>query len=246
MSLFSVIKTLKKTTKPPACTAVIAAAGSSQRCKGEDKLFYLINEKPVLFYAVEAFQNNTLINEIIIVAQENRFEYISELCSMHKFNKVTGIIKGGNTRTESVLNGIYASSEKATLIAIHDGARPCVNDDTITKAVKTASEHHACAPAIPITSTIKKISKKTIRETIDREGLYEIQTPQVFNKDIIKVALSNVLKNSIDITDDCMAAEIIKVPVYTIEGSRRNIKITDVDDLFLAETFLKEREEECE
>jgi len=124
------------------------------------------------------------------------------------------------------------------LIAVHDGARPCVDVDTITRTIKMAKITQAAAPAIPITSTVKRVENTIISETVDREELFEIQTPQVFRLEIIKAALSNVLKKSIDITDDCRAAEIIGVPVHIVEGSRRNIKITTIEDLSIAEAFI--------
>ena len=238
MSLLSMIRTYNKARKPPTCTAVIAAAGISQRCEGEDKLFYRIKEKPVLAHTIDAFQKCDLINDIIIVAREDMFEPITDICTKYRFSKVSKVMKGGQTRTESVMNGIYAASKKAYLIAVHDGARPCVDVDTITRTIKTAKITQAAAPAIPITSTVKRVENTIISETVDREELFEIQTPQVFRLEIIKAALSNVLKKSIDITDDCRAAEIIGVPVHIVEGSRRNIKITTIEDLSIAEAFI--------
>jgi len=244
MSLFSVLK-IFKSNKPPACTAVIAAAGTSQRCKGEDKLFYHIDGKPVLAYTIEAFQKCDLVNEIIVVAHEDKIGLVGEMCKEFGYDKVSSVIIGGPTRTESVLFGIYAVSKKARLIAIHDGARPCVDIDVIEKTVKKAAKFNAAAPAVSITSTVKKIERGIIVETVDRDGLFEIQTPQVFRSELIKGALTNVLKKSIDVTDDCMAVELLGAAIYTVEGSRKNIKITDNDDLmiaksYLADTFLRE------
>jgi len=238
MSLFSIIKAYNKARKPPACTAVIAAAGSSQRCKGEDKLFYLINDKPVLAYTVDVFQQCDNINEIIIVAQESRFEDITAICSKYKFNKVSGIIKGGETRPQSVLNGIYAASKKTTHVAIHDGARPFITDEILKHTIKKASKYHAAAPGVPVASTLKKAESGIIKETVSRDGLYEIQTPQIFRIEILKAALIKAMKNSREITDDCMAVEALGVSIYITEGSRTNIKITDKDDLYIAEALL--------
>ena len=240
MSLFSIIKGLNKAMKPPVCTAVIAAAGLSQRCEGEDKLFYLINGKPVLAYTLEAFQNCEYVIDIIVVAQENKYDQISAICSKYGCRKVSAIIKGGTTRPESVMNGIAAVSGKANLIAIHDGARPCVEVEIINETIRKAAKFHAAAPAVPVTSTVKKVIDSVIAETVDRNSLYEIQTPQIFRAELIKAALTNVLRKSIEITDDCMAAEIIGLPVHIVEGSRRNIKITDNEDLKLVESILTE------
>jgi len=240
------IKTYNRARKPPVCTAVIAAAGSSQRCKGEDKLFYLINDKPLLAYTVDVFQKCDYINEIIIVAQENRFDDITAVCSKLKFKKVSAVIKGGDTRPQSVLNGIYAASKKATHVAIHDGARPFITDDIIKNTIKKASKYHAAAPGVSVASTLKKVDSGIITETIDRDGLYEIQTPQIFRIEIIKAALVKAIKKSVEITDDCMAVEALGVSVYMTEGSRTNIKITDKDDLFIAEAMLMKESRKCE
>ena len=237
MSLLSILKSLRP-KKPPACTAVIAAAGLSQRCKGEDKLFYNINNKPVLAYTLEPFQNCELINDIIIVSCEERYEHIDDICKKYGISKVSKIIKGGQTRLESVFNGVFAATHKAGLFAIHDGARPCINADLLEKTIHAAAIYNAAAPAVAVTSTIKRVDATIISETVDREDLYEIQTPQIFRSEVIKAALSNAIKKSISITDDCMAVEIIGVPIHIVQGSRLNIKITDREDLFFAEALL--------
>jgi 2-C-methyl-D-erythritol 4-phosphate cytidylyltransferase len=238
MSIFSILKKISKSNKPPACTAVIAAAGSSQRCQGEDKLFYPVNGRPILSYTLEVFQKCDLVNDIIVVAKEDKLDDIASICSQYGFNKVSGIIKGGLTRTQSVLNGVLAVSRKTGIIAIHDGARPCLDADILINTIKKATTHHAVAPAIPVTSTLKKVTDGVISETVDREGLYEIQTPQVFQADLIKAALTNALNKSIQITDDCMAVEIIGMPINIVDGSFRNIKITCNDDFYIAEYLL--------
>jgi len=243
MSFFSIIKNYNKSRKPPTCTAVIAAAGVSQRCKGEDKLFYLINDKPVLAYTLDTFQSCRFIREIIIVTREERFEEIASICRKFEHNKVSQIIGGGSTRVESVINGVYAASNKTNLIAIHDGGRPFLDIVILEKTIKAAAKYHAAAPAIAITSTIKRVNDGVISGTVNRESLYEVQTPQIFRAEVIKAALTNAVKKSINITDDCMAAEIIGVPVHIVEGSRRNIKVTNIEDLYIAETYINENEE---
>lgn len=246
MSFFSIVRSYNKSRKPPTCTAVIAAAGTSQRCKGEDKLFYRINGRPVLAYAIDAFECSKLIDDIIIVARAENFERIGIICSNYGLSKVSKIIKGGEARHESVLSGIYAASDKAKLIAIHDGARPCLDVGLLEMTIHAAAKYHAAAPAVAIASTVKRVEGSVISETVSREGLFEIQTPQIFRAEIIKAALTNAMKSSIDITDDCMAAELIGVPVHIVEGTRRNIKITENDDLYIVESLIKEGLDLCE
>ena len=244
MALSFILKNLKflKLKKPPNCTAVIAAAGVSVRCEGEDKLFFSINDKPVLAYTLEVFENCKLINEVIVVAHKERVDSISKLCSEYGFKKVSKIMSGGSVRSESVMNGIYAASRNTNLIAIHDGARPCLDIETLEKTIIAAGKHGAAAPAVAITSTIKRVENDIISATVDRDGLYEIQTPQIFRTEVIKAALTKVLKKSIDVTDDCMAVEMLGFPVHTVEGSRRNIKITDNQDFHIIEAFLNEED----
>jgi len=241
MPLYSVIKRYileNMLKKPPACTAVIAAAGLSQRCRGEDKLFYDIKNKPVLAYTLDAFQKCDSIDDIIVVAQEENFDRIAGICRKYGFKKVSKIMKGGRARAESVINGVYAASGKASLIAIHDGARPCIDTEIIEKTIQAAAKYHAAAPAVSVTSTIKKVDNGVISKTVDREGIYEVQTPQIFRAEIIKGALTNAVRKSVDITDDCMAVEMIGVPVRITEGSRNNIKITEPEDLLIVESYL--------
>ena len=201
---------------------------------------HCVNGKPILAYSIDAFENCKYVKDIIIVTQEDKIEIVSEICKKFRFKKVSHVIKGGATRLESVINGVFAVSKKAPLIAIHDGARPCVDNKIIEDTILKAAMYNAAAPGIAITSTVKRTVDGVIKETVDREGLYEIQTPQIFRAELIKAALVNAKKKAIDITDDCMAAEIIGVNIHIVEGSRKNIKITELKDFEQAESFLSE------
>lgn len=236
--------------KPPTCSVVIAAAGSSQRCKGEDKLLHNIAGKPVLAHTVEAFEKCAAVREIVVVTKAEQMTMFAEMFDAYDYKKVTKVIVGGKTRTESVNNGIYAVSSKAKYIAVHDGARPCINAALIEETLKKAAQFHAAAPGVPVIPTIKRADSVNIsprdgkpmaviiKETIDREGLFEIQTPQIFKAAIIKAALAKSIENDIPLTDECMAVELLGMPVHIVESSRRNIKITEPDDLIIAEAFL--------
>jgi len=238
-SVMKLMKTLNdRSGKTLFCSAVIAAAGSSERMAGEDKLFTVLCGVPVLAHSLIAFEKCSLISEIIVVTRDSSIEKVSELCRAFGISKAAKIMVGGQSRAESVLCGTLAVSKKSQLIAIHDGARPCVDDEIITNAVTAATMIHAVAPAVQVSSTVKRASSGIVKETIDRNDLYETQTPQVFAAELIKAALTNVARKSIDITDDCMAAEIIGFPVHLIKGSGSNIKITTPEDYFLAEAIL--------
>ena len=238
MSLIS--RMLKKgRERIPPCCAVIAAAGSSERMEGGDKLYTDINGVPVLAHTLGILQKCDLVKEIIVVAREDRIEQVSEICGSCGVNKANKIIVGGGTRLESVLNGVMAVSKNMHLVAIHDGARPCVSPEIIKRTIAAAARHRAAAPAVKASSTVKRVKDGIVTATIDREQLYEIQTPQVFETNLIKAALTNAFNKRADITDDCMAAELIGIPVYVTEGSRNNIKITTREDIVIAEAILR-------
>ena len=242
MSIFSVLKRLFDRGKdPPGCSVVIAAAGSSQRMCGDDKLYLNINGAPVLAHTLIAFQRNTGVSEIIVVSREECFELVSGICKKHGITKALRIMKGGDTRLDSVMNGVFAVSKNAKLIAIHDGARPCIDPGIIDATIAAAEKHNAAAPAISVIPTLKKVRDGVIVETVDRQELFEIQTPQIFDADIIKAALTKVKKENIDVTDDCMAVELLGFPIHVTEGSSSNIKLTTSDDLILADAILSNR-----
>jgi len=240
-SVRKLMKTLNSRSGRTAfCSAVIAAAGFSERMAGEDKLFHEICGAPVLIHTLNAFQRCASINEIIVVVRESSLDTVSDLLSRFRVEKVSKIVIGGPTRAESVLNGLLAVSGKAQLVAIQDGARPCVDDAIITSAVSAAAMTHAAAPAIQVISTVKRAEAGKVIETVDRGNLFEIQTPQVFNADLIKAALTNAVTKHIEVTDDCMAVELLGFPVYLTKGARSNIKITTSEDFIFAEAVLSE------
>jgi len=224
--------------RPPTCSVVIAAAGSSQRCKGEDKLLYIINDRPVLAHTIEVFQNCVFVEEIVVVTRNDLLEKVSEICNKNKFKKVTRVIAGGESRAESVFIGIFAITKKTGLIAVHDGARACIDADTIERAIAAGAKHHAAAPGIEVTSTLKLVEDDVVKSTVERNNLVEMQTPQVFKPEIIKAAMTKVINKSTQVTDESMAVELLGMPVHVVKGSRSNIKITNNEDLLIAEKLL--------
>ena len=239
MSFLSKLRKSKQ-QKIPFCSVVIAAAGSSSRMNGEDKLFIDLCGMPVLAHALREFENCGYIEEIVIVGREDRISDISEICSKYGIAKAAKVMFGGATRQLSVFGGVFAVSPKAELIAVHDGARPCIDRATIERTIEAAAKHHAAAPAVPVTSTIKKVKNGIILETVDRSDLYEVQTPQVFAADLIKAALTNAENKSLSITDECKAVELIGAAVRITEGSHKNIKLTTHEDIAIAEAILGE------
>lgn len=227
-------------SKKITCSAVIVAAGSSQRFGG-DKLMACLMGTPVIAYSISAFQYCDYIKEIILVTSPERLTEMEQLCAGNSFSKVTKIVIGGATRVESALSGISECDPETKLIAVHDGARPLVTADVINRAVELAFSHKAAAPAVPARDTVKVAPNMTVSETPDREAVYLIQTPQVFSPVIIKGALTNALTKGLKVFDDASAVEALGFPVYLSEGSEENIKITSPLDIKFAETILKQR-----
>ena len=221
------------------CSAVIVAAGNSTRM-GFDKLMANLSGEPVLQRTINAFEQNSNIDEIIVVTQENKLEEVAALCNAWGFSKVKKVQVGGKLRMESVLAGVCAISEKAELVAIHDGARPLVSKKLIDSCVQLAANKGACVPCFRPSDTVKKVNGKgCVVETLDRSKVALIQTPQVFNPILIKGALTSALKNRLEVTDDSAAAEAFGMKVFAIDGEKTNIKLTTPDDFHLAEYYLK-------
>lgn len=217
-------------------SAVIVAAGSGTRMKIQKrKQLVEINDMPVIAHTLKAFEKTDIIDEIIIVTKEEDILIMWDIAKEFKISKVTEIVKGGATRTDSVRNGLNAA--KGEFAAIHDGVRPCVKPEHIEKTVKKAMETGAAALGCPVTDTLKRVDENgIITETVNREGLWAIQTPQVFKKDLLLKAYDQ--GNTKGATDDCMLLESIGVKVLMVEGDRGNIKVTVQDDIDLVSSIL--------
>ena len=232
---------LKKKEKTPLCSAVIVAAGSSQRM-GSDKILMKLGPMPVLVRTILAFQDNPLIDEIIVVTKMDKIEEIAKLCNDSGLSKVKMVISGGATRMESALAGVSAVRKGAELIAIHDGARPLVTQDVINRAVYAAQKYMSAVPAVPSTDTLKSVDADgVITGTVDRASTYRVQTPQVFEADLIKGALTKAVNDNLTLTDDCSAMELMGVKTHIVDGDPDNIKITTPNDIVIAEAIIKDR-----
>ncbi|NMA37935.1 MAG: 2-C-methyl-D-erythritol 4-phosphate cytidylyltransferase, partial [Papillibacter sp.] len=188
---------------------------------------------------VAAFADSKGVDEIVIVTREDLMAYAAELAPRFGKGKVSAVIKGGKSRTESAYLGVMQVSRKAELILIHDGARPLVTEDIISSAIKTAEAFGAALPAVPVKDTIKAGERGFVTSTPDRSSLYIAQTPQTFQAELIKAALTDAVTKGVEYTDDCAAVEKLGVRVHLSEGSYRNIKITTPEDLIIAEALLK-------
>lgn len=228
--------------KRPFCTAVIVAAGNSTRMQ-QDKTTMLLQGKSVVERTLSVFESCGCIDEVVLVTKAESIEALADLVKESGFKKVSKVVCGGKTRTESCLAGCMAANRKAKLIAIHDGARPFVTEDIIQNAVETAEIYKNVAPAIKGADTLRVADDEFVTAELDRDSVVKIQTPQVFDADVIKGALSYVISKDIQVTDDCSAVALLGFRTKLIPGDADNIKLTTPKDLKLAQMILQQRGE---
>ncbi len=228
---------------PPFLSAVIVAAGSSSRMGGEDKQFLSLSGVPVLGRTLIAFERCEAISEIIVVTKPSSIERIKALCEQQAITKLSSIVAGGETRAQSVRNGVNAVSKNCGFVAIQDGARPLVRPEDITRCAHDAFRCGGAVLAVPVTDTIKYGKKNGFVEyTPSREKLFAVQTPQIFDVEIYRSAMERAFKELSDWTDDSRIFENDARKVFLTPGSRDNIKITSPEDIAVAEALLKIRE----
>ena len=238
MAISKLTNTLRKILPLKYCGAVIVAAGTASRMGGIDKVMAQLRGEPMIVRTVRAFQKCDGIKEIVVVTREDLIGRITELCA--DFSKVKAVVTGGKDRPESVKNGLNALSAKVKLAAIQDGARPLITQAVIDRAVRAAHTYGAAAPGVAVKDTIKPVTGGVVKETPDRSSLQAIQTPQVFDRDLLVAALKKAEEEKATITDDCSAVERLGMSVKIVEGDERNIKITTPMDLKIAELLLEE------
>lgn len=243
MGLLQKVFRKKRQRARPYCAALIAAAGSSTRYGGENKLLLPLDDMPVLAHTLLAVDRAASIDEIVIAAREDELLRYAELCKTYGITKPVKVVLGGATRTESVLRAALEASPEAALLAVQDGARPLVTGELIDRTVEAARTSFAAAPAVPVTDTIKVAQGGIVQSTPERSTLFAVQTPQVFDAGLLKAALQSALTAGVTLTDDCSAVERFGKEVSLTEGDPENIKITTPLDLAVAETILQRRGE---
>lgn len=236
-------KLLRRRGSHPYCAALVPAAGRSRRMAGADKLTALLGGEPVLHRTLWALDNARLVDEIVVAVSPDRLEEIAALCVRAGVKKPLRVVEGGDSRAQSVLMAALAASDRCELLAVHDGARPLIRGEQVDDMVRLGQKTYAAAPALPVTDTVKVADMAgLVQSTPDRKTLYAVQTPQVFQANILKAALQSAIQAGADITDDCSAVERLGKEVWLAPGWRENIKITTREDLTMAEAFLRERE----
>ena len=225
------------------CSVVVVAAGTASRMQGIDKVLAPLGDMPILVRTLTVFQRCADVGEIVVVTREDLLVEISNLCKVYSLDKVSKIVVGGAERMLSVRAGLREVHREAQLIAIHDGARPFLSDRVLDKVLHQASASGAAAPAIPVNDTVKRAENGIVLETVDRSTLWAIQTPQVFQADLIRAAVEKAAQENAQVTDDCSVVERLGMKVVLTEGDRQNIKVTTPFDILLGEAILKERGE---
>ena len=217
-------------------SAIILAAGSGSRF-GEKKQFKELNGKPIWFYSLNTFIQSESVDELILVIPNDSLETLKQSQVFTSLNKTNNIklVSGGESRKDSVFNGLKVVKKAIDIVCIHDAARPFIKTSYIKYSIDACSEFDGAIIAIPAVDTVKKADNQLIKNTIDRESLWMAQTPQTFKKDKLLYAIKNF--SHLNITDESMLMEEANFKIKLIEGDQSNFKITNEIDWELAKVM---------
>lgn len=222
-------------------TAIILAAGKSERM-GCNKMLLAIGEKTVFERTVEVFENCDVIDEIIIAAPEESVDEYGEIVKKKDYVKVNWIVPGGNTRQESVKKALDRISPECEYVAVHDGARPLIKGESIELVAKEAIAHGGAVAAVSSVDTLKKVNDHCmIEDTVDREKVVQVRTPQIFKKEILLSAHERAAAEGFEGTDECMLVERCNYSIKAVITGRDNIKLTYPEDILYITEVLRER-----
>ena len=219
--------------------AVVPAGGTGTRMGGiVPKQFLELDGKPILYYTLKTLQDCGIISELILVVPEKEYD---NACTdwLGKPEIVTKVVVGGEKRQDSVYNGFCELSPQTEIVLVHDGVRPFLSHQMIQESVDAAREYGAAITAIPVNDTIKRVDDSgLVSQTVDRENLWRVQTPQVFRYELLQEAFKKANSEKFYGTDEGTLIEHLGKPVKVVEGSEQNIKITRPEDLRLSEIFI--------
>lgn len=243
----SLLRTLSNTANKPYFTsAIIAAAGSGTRMcdeSGTTKQMLTLCGMPVVVRTILAFEKCERINEIIVVAREDEISLYDKYKDEYNLTKIRAVVKGGDTRQESVLRGFEAISDKSEFVAIHDGARCLITPEDVNTVLREAYRYGAATAAAKATDTVKRADGKGfVAETPDRRDMWLAQTPQVFKTEVYRAAAYIAKQEDFTATDDNALAEHVGFWVKLVDTGMENIKITTPIDIAVAEAILRNRE----
>lgn len=226
-------------TNPTVNYAIIVAGGSGSRMQSAvPKQFLLLNGKPVLMYTIEAFYNSSSAPSIIIVLPQNYHHYWVELCKDHDFRIPHHLVNGGDTRFQSVKNGLALIENPDAVIAVHDAVRPLTELSAIDKSFAHAQKFGNAIVAVKSRDSIRQV-KNNSSAALVRDEIYLVQTPQTFQSSLLRQAYEQ--QYSTDFTDDASVVERLGININIIDGSYTNIKITFPEDIAIAEMLLKQK-----
>lgn len=220
---------------------IVVSAGKGKRLRSSiSKSFVKIKEKPILYYTLKILTEYPLIKDIILVIKRDDIRRVKRLIATEGFKRIKKVVAGGKTRRLSVEKGLQIIDSDTDFVLIHDAARPFINQKILEKVILEARRFGAAVCGVPLKSTLKRLdNKKFTRETLDRRKIWEIQTPQVFRKDIILAAYRKFKDKNF--TDDSSLVERLGLEVKVVKGDYFNIKITTPEDLVFAEAILEKQ-----
>lgn len=221
--------------------AIIAAAGQGTRLAGKrPKQFLELAGVPIIFHTLKAFEQCDVIQEIIVVIPALESAGFLNLANKYGLQKLAKVIPGGESRSESVLRGLQAVREATEIVAVHDGVRPFVTPDEITRTVEAATLEGAAILVSAPVDTMKEVRDGVVVRTLKRGKVRNALTPQCFRYKLLRRAYEEIDVSDPELTDESALVERLGVKIATVEGSARNIKITRPEDLAIAEVLLKE------
>jgi 2-C-methyl-D-erythritol 4-phosphate cytidylyltransferase len=218
--------------------AIVVAAGESSRMMGIDKIFAPLDGNPLIYHSLRVLHDSTLVSEIALVMSEQNIQGGRRLVGQNGWHKVVDVCTGGERRQDSVMNGLKVLPS-CDWIIVHDGARPLIDERMILEGLAEAQKTGASVAGVPSKDTIKSVDEDmNVIETLPREKLWIIQTPQIFSREVLLNAHEQI---NDDVTDDASMVERIFVKTRIFMGSCENIKITTPEDLFIAEAIIRAR-----
>ena len=224
-----------------AVAAIIPAGGAGRRfgpCR--PKQFVNLAGWPILAHTLARFDQTPMVDQIVVVVPYDQVKSVrKEIIEFLGFLKPMFVVAGGETRQESVYQGFLALGEDVGLVVIHDAVRPLVRVSTIEAVIASAREHGAAIAAVPVRDTLKRVEDHVVRDTLDRERVWQAQTPQAFNRDSLAEALAKAKQDNFLATDDAALVERLGLSVHVVHGAADNIKITMPEDLVLAENIMQ-------
>ncbi len=217
-------------------SVIVVAAGEGKRFRGA-KPFALLKGKPILDWSLDAFEEHEDVTEVILVLRDDS----REKNYSKRYTKIVSVVGGGEKRQDSVLAGFcQIDPAKAEIVLVHDGVRPLVSSELIGRIIEAVQERGAVVPVIPIKDTVKRVDGQEVKQTLEREKLFRVQTPQGFFFSVLKAAFDQAEKDGFYGTDEAVLVEKIGKKVYVVQGDPKNIKITTPEDIKIAEAFIED------